>query len=463
MRYRTDMSASMTRKMSFWVDVMRVPTPTVNKEAAEAASGVGVLAEHRPQKRVTWADDLERVRVFDVSAVAQHKFDITLGDSQHVILGVLSKVQEACDRPLLKAFGLPLGGSQEELVHRLEQALAAAAVHGHAVANDSALTTNTPAIIHQAKPHAAAPTDHAAPPSVKPEPVLPQEVAPSLSENAWASSSAVGHFSMKRKVAKYDSSSAGHGAASKRIKGVLPSSKGKAAPEISQSATQALRSAHEAPQHPQDEIETGWHSQGRLAVLQLHLARELSPAGTPRGGSGHDGKAASVHKHRLIQLEEAGSNLENTLQPHGSTVKRQTEQPEVGVQQQSPPGALDGAQEENNDLRGPHLALPVVGLLSEQENAPESVDICMQAESRNLHVDLGLLMDCVAHSGRTWHSNRSREVPCSSQSHVCTGTPQEGGIGTDSLLPEAVLAARMALHTVRQMHLLLPLPLLVNP
>ncbi|KAL3146863.1 hypothetical protein ABBQ38_014836 [Trebouxia sp. C0009 RCD-2024] len=28
----------------------------------------------------------------------EHKFDISLGDSQDVILGVLSKVQEACDR-----------------------------------------------------------------------------------------------------------------------------------------------------------------------------------------------------------------------------------------------------------------------------------------------------------------------------------------------------------------------------
>ncbi|KAL3146874.1 hypothetical protein ABBQ38_014846 [Trebouxia sp. C0009 RCD-2024] len=438
----------------FGADVLQSPISTVNKEAAEAASGAGGSAEHHPRKRVTWAADLERVRVFDVEPEdplpkhesmawevvqmlaattnrptllrvkqrLEHKFDISLRDSHDTIVGVLSKVQQACNRfqapasqasfvpasmtaqlmvKLLKAFGLPLAGSQAELVDRLQKALAAAAVHGHAVANDSAVTNKTPAVTHQAEPPAAAPTDRAATPSFKSKAVLPQEPypsltnlaeystgsrsncvtvylqqgAPSLSGDAWASSSAVGHLSKKRKVAKYDSSSAGHGAASKRIKGVLPPSKGKAATEISQSATQAPRSADEAPQHPQDKIEAvevalqaggrqahccnpGLHefdsSCTRLAFYVrisnvCHLGEsagsaaaasssESEPSRQPQGGSGHDGGAASVKQHRLIQLEEAGSNPENALQPYSSTVKRQKEQPKVGVQQQSPLG-----------------------------------------------------------------------------------------------------------------------------
>ena len=40
---------------------------TAVNEAVTAARGTPVVPEHHRQKRVTWANDLERVRVFDVS------------------------------------------------------------------------------------------------------------------------------------------------------------------------------------------------------------------------------------------------------------------------------------------------------------------------------------------------------------------------------------------------------------
>lgn len=49
---------------------MQAPTPTATEEAAEAGTGAGDVAEHQRRTRVTWADsdDLELVKVFDVSA-----------------------------------------------------------------------------------------------------------------------------------------------------------------------------------------------------------------------------------------------------------------------------------------------------------------------------------------------------------------------------------------------------------
>ena len=79
-------------------------------------------------------------------------------------------------RKLLKAFGLPLAGRHAELVHCLQQALAAAALHGRTVQDAATGTNKAPAAGQQAKPAAATPTGHAAATPAMSEAAMPPEV-----------------------------------------------------------------------------------------------------------------------------------------------------------------------------------------------------------------------------------------------------------------------------------------------
>ena len=66
-RKSTNVSASTACRIRFWATAIQVPNSPAGKEVATAASGARGLAERHPQKRVTWANDLEKIRVFDVS------------------------------------------------------------------------------------------------------------------------------------------------------------------------------------------------------------------------------------------------------------------------------------------------------------------------------------------------------------------------------------------------------------
>ncbi|KAL3146866.1 hypothetical protein ABBQ38_014838 [Trebouxia sp. C0009 RCD-2024] len=108
----------------------------------------------------------QRPHLLEVQHHLEDKFRMSLGCSQQEIFGflatIMGTVQEACCkfvvpalqhslvpatmtapqlRQQLHAFGLPLGGRQAELVHRLQTALAAAALHGSSVEDDDSLAT----------------------------------------------------------------------------------------------------------------------------------------------------------------------------------------------------------------------------------------------------------------------------------------------------------------------------------
>lgn len=85
-------------------------------------------------------------------------------------------------RKQLKAFGLPLDGSQEELVCRLQTALAAAAVHGHApdaLHPDSPPTSMMTGVSGHAQPAAAMAQEVRA--EALSHPLLPPWAAPRFS------------------------------------------------------------------------------------------------------------------------------------------------------------------------------------------------------------------------------------------------------------------------------------------
>lgn len=235
--------------------------------------------------------------------------------------------------------------------------------------------------------------------------------ASSLSGNASAPPLAPNQCSSKRKGTTHDSGSAGHGAAGKRTK-ALPSSNGKAAAEPSQQAAQLSPSqqAHDdvavadillALQAGTGEAQpcsAGFSGFGRNSA-RLAMPESAGSGAAASGsanepsshlqeGSGLGGEAASLNKRRLIRPEGAGINSDNTLQPRGSTVQHEAEQPQVGAQQHSFE-PLDGAQEDRTYLRGPPPASLPAGLHPGKDAAPSaSADICMQAQPRNAPLQL---------------------------------------------------------------------------
>ncbi|KAL3146871.1 hypothetical protein ABBQ38_014843 [Trebouxia sp. C0009 RCD-2024] len=287
-------------------------------------------------------------------------------------------------RQQLHAFGLPLGGRQAELVHRLQTALAAAALHGSSVEDDDSLATTL------------------APAAMVQEAGL--EVTLDKSGSARAPPFAPNHSTSKRKGAMhYSSSSAEDGPASKRARDAQRriKGKGKAVAEPRQHLPRLSRFADEARQYERDSSESPElervmqlsrqeHNTGSDPfMLNLALLAETFPesggsgaaaAGSatepsppPQEGSAHDGEPASPTTGCLTQPEGAAPMLENNLQPHSRTVQGEAERPEVGEQDHPPASAHISRQAAPRDVRAePGNA---VGLLSPEYNAINEVII----------------------------------------------------------------------------------------